>query len=562
MKRPSTLMSRVMIAALPALLASGLVAAPVAASPAPSAPSTDTGAAIPSLDFQPCGEAGALCATADVPLDYDDPNGETISLAVAKAPAADQANRIGTVFLNVGGPGGDSGGAIVAGAAAVFPEAVRQRFDIVGFDPRGVGASTPIRCFTSAEEQAALLNSAPSIPTNAQEIAALNDVSRKYGEQCAAHAGPLLSHMSTANVARDMDVLRAAVGDDQLTYVGLSYGTHLGTVYSNLFPDRVRAVALDGNLDAVGWTTGRGDQARKTPFDTRIQSAPGAAATLDGFLAECAQAGAPRCALAADGDPFQKWEELLARLRTAPIDIPQPDGSTSQVTYSSLVGGVIGALYGNPSVWAEIAAAVQDVYANVNVPAAIERLERTALEARAEFGFVEETPFDDSFAAVTCSETDNPDNQAAWERNARKQARRFGAAGEFWAWGSLPCATWPVKDDDRYAGPWDNETANPILLLNNFFDPATSFESAVELQSQLANAQLLPVAGYGHVAFPDSTCASEALAAYLIDQQLPAADALCLQDAQPFAAPPAQQPQTQADPSADDSLELELLPKW
>jgi pimeloyl-ACP methyl ester carboxylesterase len=562
MKRPSTMMRCAMVAALPALLGSGIVAAPASALPALAGPATDTGAPIPALDFQPCGDAGAVCSTAVVPLDYDDPNGDTVSLFVAKAPATDQANRIGTVFLNTGGPGGDSGGAILAGAASVFPEAVRQRFDIVGFDPRGVGNSTPIRCFASADEQAAVLGAAPAIPVNADEVAALKEVSRRYGEFCAANAGPLLSHMSTANVARDMDVLRAAVGDEQLTYVGLSYGTHLGTVYSNLFPDRVRAVALDANLDAVGWTTGRRGQARRTPFDTRIQSATGAAATLDGFLSECVRAGADRCALAADGDPFEKWEELLARLRTAPIEIPQPDGSVAVITYSSLVGGVFQALYGPPSTWAGIAAAVQDVYANVNVPAAMEQLERAALEARTVSGYAEGDPFDDSFSSVTCSETDNPTNQAAWERNARREARRFGAAGDFWAWGSLPCATWPVKDEDRYAGPWDNETANPILLINNFFDPATSFESAVELQSQLANAQLLPVAGYGHVAFPDSACASDALATYLIHQQLPAAELVCFQDSQPFVTPPAQQPQTQNDPSVDDSLELELLPSW
>jgi pimeloyl-ACP methyl ester carboxylesterase len=560
MTRPSLMMRRAMIVAVPALLASGFVVAPANATPAPDAPPTDTGASIPSLDFQPCGEAGALCATAAVPLDYDDPNGETITLAVAKVPATDQANRIGTVFFNPGGPGGPGADAIRSGAAAIFPEAVRQLFDIVSFDPRGVGESTPIRCFASADEQIEVLSGAPSIPTNRGEVAALNDQSRMYGEFCAANAGPLLSRMSTANVARDMDVLRAAVGDEQLTYVGVSYGTHLGSVYANLFPDRVRALALDGNLDAVGWTTGQRNQARRTPFDSRIQSGAGAAGTLDSFLAECADAGPERCALAVDGDPFEKWEELLARFRAAPIEFTQPDGTVVQITYGAVVGDVISTLYANPSSWAPLAAGIQNLYAEVNVAATIEQMDQMAVEARAG-SFAEGDPFDDSFSAVTCSETDNPTNQAAWERNARREARRFGAAGEFWAWGSLPCATWPVKDEDRYAGPWDNETANPILLINNFFDPATSFESAVELQSQLANAQLLPVAGYGHVAFPDSTCASDALARYLIDQELPPADLLCEQDAKPFDTPaPPIEPTTA--PAANDALTLDQLPAW
>jgi pimeloyl-ACP methyl ester carboxylesterase len=548
------------MAAVPVLLVSGLAVAPVDAAPetdtAPDtevpAPGTDTGAPIPSLDFQPCGEVGAVCATASVPLDYDDPAGETISLAVAKVPATDQANRIGTVFFNPGGPGGAGADAIRSGAAAVFPAAVRERFDIVGFDPRGVGESTPIQCFASADEQRQVLGAAPAIPTNSDEVRALNEQSSAYGEFCAANAGPLLSHMSTANVARDMDVLRAAVGDEQLSFVGVSYGTHIGSVYSNLFPDRVRAVALDANLDAVGWTTGVRNQARRTPFDTRIQSGVGAAGTLDSFLAECADTGPERCALAIDGDPFEKWEALLERLRAAPIEVPQPDGTIAVITYSALVGDVIGTLYGSPAVWAPLAQAIQNLYVEVNVPATIEQMDQMAAEARAGLGFAEGDPFDDSFAAVTCSETDNPTNQVAWERNARREARRFGAAGEFWAWGSLPCATWPVKDDDRYTGPWDNETANPILLINNFFDPATSFESAVELQSQLGNAQLLPVAGYGHVAFPESACASDALATYLIDQQLPPADLLCEQDAKPFEAAPAA-PQAESSTSESPS---------
>jgi pimeloyl-ACP methyl ester carboxylesterase len=559
MTRPSLMVRRAMIAAVPALLASGLIATPADASPAPDTPTTDTGAPIPSLDFQPCGDAGALCATAVVPLDYDDPNGETISLAVAKVPATDQANRIGTVFFNPGGPGGAGADAIRSGAAAIFPEEVRQRFDIVSYDPRGVGESTPIRCFASADEQGQVLGSAPSIPTNRDEVAALNDQSRSYGEFCAANAGPLLAHMSTANVARDMDVLRAAVGDEQLSYVGVSYGTHLGSVYANLFPDRVRAVALDGNLDAVGWTTGQGTQARRTPFDTRIQSGVGAAGTLDSFLAECAAAGAERCALATGGDPFEKWQELVDRLRTAPIEFPQPDGTVARITYSGLVGGVISTLYGNPSGWAGLAEGIQNLYAGVDVAATMQQMDQMAAEARAG-SFADGDPFDDSFSAVTCSETDNPTNQAAWERNARREARRFGPAGEFWAWGSLPCATWPVKDEDRYTGPWDNDTANPILLINNFFDPATSFDSAVELQSQLGNAQLLPVAGYGHVAFPDSTCASDALATYLIDQELPPADLLCEQDAKPFETAPQAGPQ--AESTANDSLGIDQLAAW
>jgi pimeloyl-ACP methyl ester carboxylesterase len=490
------------------------------------------GATPPTLDFQPCGPATAECAVAVVPLDYDDPSGPTIEVSVARVSAADPSQRIGTLFLNTGGPGGAPAQAVRDGVG--LPAEVAARFDLIGIDPRGVGDSTPIRCFASADEQEALLGQQVRIPVNDEEVQTRFEVSRQYGEACAANAGPLLSHMSTANVARDMDLVRQALGEEQITYLGLSYGTHLGSVYANLFPESTRAAVLDGNLDAVAWTTGVGNQARKTPFDTRIQSAAGAAATLNDFLASCADAGPERCAFAADGDPFEKWNALLERTREAPIPITLPDGSPGEVDYSNLVGVTIGTLYDSPAAWASLAADLQGVFANVDTSAAMGRLMASA--DRAQLGGFADEPFDDSFAAVTCSETDNPTNQKAWVKNARKQARVFGAAGEFWAWGSLPCATWPVKDEDRYTGPWEVQTETPILLINNFFDPATSFESAVELQAQLGNAQLLPVAGYGHVAIGSgSTCAVDAFANYVINLELPPVDAVCTQDIVPFS---------------------------
>jgi pimeloyl-ACP methyl ester carboxylesterase len=530
----------VLFVGLPAIAATAFMPTTASAQYAPPSDRGGTnGATVPELSWQPCGTAGAECATATVPLDYDDPTGTAIDLSVSRLPAVDQANKIGSVFWNSGGPGGAAAQDIRDAGADIFSPAVRERFDVIGIDPRGVGDSTPIRCFASADEQTAFFAGAPDIPVSDADLAAKFNVARQFGEQCAANAGPLLSHMSTANVARDMDLMRAAVGDEQLTYLGVSYGTHLGSVYANLFPDRVRAIAIDGNLDAVAWTTGQGNQSKKTPFDTRIQSGAGAAAVLDGFLSECAQAGAERCALAAGGDPSEKWDALLVRLREGPIALPQPDGSVTQLTYSGLVGLTIQALYGSPEFWPTVAQAIQNVYSNSGVTDAVKVMERGALEAKGKIGFAPGDPFDDSFSSVTCSESVNPTDPSAWVKNARREARKFGAAGEFWAWGSLPCATWPVIDEDRYAGPWDNPTSSPILMVNNLFDTATSFESAVNLQSQLADAHLLPVVGYGHVAFGNSTCARDAIDTYLIDQQLPADDAVCNQDVAPFAAPAA-----------------------
>jgi pimeloyl-ACP methyl ester carboxylesterase len=559
MPRAMFSLRRVLTVAIPATLVAGVVPVSAIAGSSPALdPGTDTGAPIPTLDFQPCGDVGALCATAIVPLDYDDPVGETISLSVAVSPATDPANRIGTLFYNNGGPGGAAAQEVRSGVAAAFPESVRARFDIVGVDPRGVGESTPLRCFVSLESRDAVL-SAPRIPTNDDEVAAALTAAQAYGAACANNAPPLLSHMSTANVARDLDLLRAAFGDEQMTYVGVSYGTHLGSVYANLFPDRVRALVLDANLDAVAWSTGQKRESRKIPFTSRIQSGIGAAETLDGFLAECEFVGPERCAFAADGSPFDKWEELRNRLRQGPVPVTLPDGTVGEVTYSNLLEVTISTLYAPPTLWGPLADALQQVYTGADLAGAMQDLDRLAAQALGTYRYADEVPFDDSFAAVVCSETDNPTDQRRFVRAAQRDERRFGAGGEFWAWAAPECATWPVKDEDRYIGPYDTPTANPILMINNVFDPATSFQSAVELQSQLANAQLLPVAGYGHVAFFTSACAADALATYVIDQVLPPVDLVCAQDAVAFSDPPPAAAEAVPAPSPADA---ELEPTW
>src|SRR5690349_21028896 len=226
-----------------ALLASGVpaVAAPTAAS---------TTAAVPQLAWASCGDDPALaafeCATATVPTDHDEPDGATTTLALTRLPATDPANRIGSLFTNPGGPGG-SGVDFVqsAGEFAWTPE-VRARFDVIGFDPRGVGASDPTTCFpTQAREAAFLARQKVSFPYKAWQENRFTLQSAKLGASCTATSGDRLAHMSTANVARDMDLLRQAVGDEQLSYVGYSYGTHLGATYAKLFPGKVRALVLD-----------------------------------------------------------------------------------------------------------------------------------------------------------------------------------------------------------------------------------------------------------------------------------------------------------------------------
>ena len=212
------------------------------------------------IAWQPCNEQ-FQCATVRVPLDYDRPRSGTISIALARLPATDPAHRIGSLFLNPGGPGGSGVDFLFGAGPFLYTDEVRARFDLVGFDPRGIIRSNPLRCFNSPEEWEPYF--VPfAFPLTREEEQAWIAGDRYLLRACDRKAGRIIDHMSTANAARDLDVLRAEVGDRRLSYAGVSYGSYLGVTYANLFPKRVRALVVDGVLDPIAWSTGRGAEAR------------------------------------------------------------------------------------------------------------------------------------------------------------------------------------------------------------------------------------------------------------------------------------------------------------
>ena len=210
---------------------------------------------------------------AQVPLDYSRPQGATISLALTRLPATDPRRRIGSLFLNPGGPGGSGVDYVLFAGPFLYTPEVRARFDLVGFDPRGVARSTPLRCFESAEEWPPPPPFAfPLTREQEQQWIALD---RTIDRACRERGGPIRDHMSTANVARDLDVLRDLVGDNKLSYAGVSYGSYLGVTYANLFPTRVRAVVVDGVLDPIAWSTGRGLEGSSSRSRLACAATPG-----------------------------------------------------------------------------------------------------------------------------------------------------------------------------------------------------------------------------------------------------------------------------------------------
>ncbi|PYP99510.1 MAG: alpha/beta hydrolase, partial [Acidobacteria bacterium] len=309
-----------------------------AAGPAVAAP------AIPKASWNACFKdfgPNFQCATVQVPLDYDGPADAAISIAMVRLPASDPARRIGSLFINPGGPGGSGVEfALFAGPFLFTPE-VRARFDIVGFDPRGIARSTALRCFGNPRQWTPYFTPF-AFPITAEEEAQWEAADHYLDDACAQRGARIEDHMATADVARDLESLRQAVGDEKLTYYGVSYGSFLGQTYANLFPNSFRALVIDGVLDPIAWTTGAAGQ-QGLPFSTRLRSDAGAQATLDEFFRLC-DAGGANCPFS--GGAADRFAALAARLRSAPIQIIDPaTGQPFPFTYQALIANSLFAMY-------------------------------------------------------------------------------------------------------------------------------------------------------------------------------------------------------------------------
>jgi pimeloyl-ACP methyl ester carboxylesterase len=522
-----------------ALMALALMPAATAAA-APRVPAP----AVPHLDWRACG-GGFFCATAAVPLNYARPAGTKISIAVIKHPATDRAHRIGSLFFNPGGPGG-SGLTSLRQAYSLFPPAVRARFDVVSFDPRGIGQSTVLKCFASNKQEQRLLGPVASeaYPVGAAQQLVWEHTWARFDRACAAHAGPLLAHDSTADVARDMDLLRRAIGDPAMNYLGTSYGSYLGATYANLFPARVRAMVLDGNANPVQWATGTGRSAAVLGTLLRQNSDEGSAAALRAFLDLCGRAPASSCAFSA-GRPAAtraRFATLLGRLTRHPVTMAGTT-YTKAVAVDTVVGGLYHALP-IPSLengWSDLATFLADLWTVTSggpAPATIPPPARDFALAGGGVrpGAGEPYSGEESQLGVICSDSPNPRNPAEYAAQAALASARSGVVGPDWVWPVEACAQWPVLARDRYTGPFNRPTAAPILVVGNTVDPATPYQGAVAMSRDLADARLLTVDGYGHTELVNpSDCVAAAKDRYFVTGALPPPGTVCHQNALPFA---------------------------
>ncbi len=501
------------------------------------------GPAVPVLNWQPCpGEAGFECATAQVPLDYQQPHGQLITLAVIMHPATDPARRIGSLFYNPGGPA-DAGTTALPVEYPLLPAAVRQRFDIISWDPRGVGNSTAVQCFPSQAAEADFFTDLPAgFPVGPAQQATWISLFAQFAQRCEQDNATLLAHISTADTARDLNLLRQAVGDPVLNYLGVSYGTYLGATYANLFPGKVGAMVLDGNVDPIGWTTPR--QADGIPLSTslRIRTELGAAATMGQFLSLCGQAPVTGCAFSAGtaAATEAKYARLLEYLRARPVttSIPAfgkttPAAPATTFTYAFTVSFIT-----------QILQVVQPV-ANLAPGWAYGAFVLQTLWNLARTGGGEAKPVQpapptvalEQAYAILCADSPNPENPADYRAEADLASAQVGPVAQYIAWQDEPCSGWQATDADGYFGPWNQPTAHTLLLIGNTYDPNTPYQDSLIMASQLADARLLTLDGYGHTALNNpSTCIQDYEASYFISGTLPPPGTTCQPDQQPFSA--------------------------
>ncbi len=461
-----------------------------------SVPATEPPA--PPLDWEPCGTF--QCATLQVPLDYADPAGRHIGIALNRQPATAPARRIGSLLLNPGGPGA-SGIDSLPDLLGRLSSEVRARFDVVGFDPRGVGRSAPVRCLPDAELGAYL--ALDPTPDNAAEETALVGFTDHFVAGCQQRSGDLLAHVGTADAARDMDRIRTAVGDDKLTYVGFSYGTALGTAYAEQFPDRIRALLLDGALDPTLSTVAL-NRAQGEGFDH----------AFDAFAADCRATSS--CSWRPAGGAGQAaFAALVARVEARPID-----ADSRRVGPSELLLGTAAYLYSRQT-WTALARGLAQAQAGSGT---ILLAGFDALLGRKPDGSYSNDQ--EANAAISCLDRPAPRDVATYEQAAADAARTAPLFGPAIAWSGLVCARWPVPATGK-AEPAKAPGSPPILVVGTTNDPATPFVWAEALARQLPQGRLLTHQGEGHTAYGEDPCTSRIGDAYLLTLQLPAGQLRC-----------------------------------
>ncbi|MBV9832193.1 MAG: alpha/beta fold hydrolase [Marmoricola sp.] len=454
------------------------------------------------LQWHACA-GGDQCAALTVPLDYAHPDGRTIRLAILRVPARDRAHRIGQLVVDPGGPGVPATQYAAAGAAAFGPTLARY-FDLVGMDPRGVGQSTPIRCLDT-QQQDEFLNTDPS-PDTPAEVAQVDASIRRLGDACLAHDRGLTEHMSTVEAAKDMDVLRAALGEPKLDYHGASYGTLLGATYADLFPDHVGKMVLDGAIDPA-----------LSNEQFALGQARGFQTALDAYVDYCI--GASSCPI---GNDKQAALDRISTLLRQVDQHPMPTGGDRPLTEALATAGIAYPLYAR-QLWPSLTDALRQAVQQGNGSGLLTLAD--TYNDRGPRGFQDNST--NALYAVNCLDHDDfvPSSQVprylpAFEKAAPTFAKWF-------AYGLSSCSTWPVQSG-KHTTALHAKGAPPIVVIGTTRDPATPYPWAQGLARELDSGHLITRNGDGHTGFAvGNQCVDDAVDNYYVRGLVPRAGLTC-----------------------------------
>jgi pimeloyl-ACP methyl ester carboxylesterase len=445
------------------------------------------------------------CAKVTVPLDWSAPSGPAIQLAMERLPATDPVHRLGSLLVNPGGPGA-SGVDFVRGATEIYSNALRAQYDIVGFDPRGVGASDPVQCLPGPKLDAFLtLDSMPDTPA---QIGALQTGDADFAAGCKADSGAVLLHVGTRDVVRDLDVMRAVVGDAKLNWFGFSYGTYIGSFYAGMFPQRVGRMVLDGPVDPA-----------LDPAGLSEMQAAGFQDEFDRFADFCLATG--QCPI---GSSRRQITDAVTGMFTRLIDQPLRTAAGRSLTESDAMNGIAFAMYEPKQVWPQLMIALAYAFqgkGDVLLTLADQILSRTGP------GQFKDNS-NEANLAVNC--LDHPGDDTVADAQAALPAMRAASAvfGVSFAWGNLACADMPQLNPPPQPAPIRAVGAAPILVVGGTHDPATPYPWAVALSTELTSSTLLTRDGDGHTSYGQgNTCIDSAVDGYLLSGTMPKAGIRC-----------------------------------
>jgi pimeloyl-ACP methyl ester carboxylesterase len=449
-----------------------------------------------SIDWHKCTDV-AFCGDMTVPMNWADPTGETIRIAVAFQPAK-SGNALGSVIFNPGGPGGSGVDFLTSYPDSVSTANLQDRFNIVGFDPRGVQNSEPkIQCLSSRQMDTFLYSDSESQPGTPEYVTEMRTVMSDFAKSCQKQTGPLLEFVDTVSVARDLDVLRALVGDAKLNYLGFSYGSLIGTIYANLFPKLVGLMVLDGAIDPTA-----------PDAEATLLQLKGFDQSLAAFLSDC---------LTSKDCPFsgplnksqQKVAQFLYELESKPIETSNPK---RMLTSTAALTGILSFLY-SESEWPYLASAFAAAF------------EGDGTELLASADFYNDRAEDGTYAsnttesniAVNCMDSRSDVDPESLEAANEEVMKTSPTLGRYWQSSGLSCADWPypvAKQPDS----WAAKGSAPILVIGTTGDPATPYSQSKALATNIfENAMLLTYVGEGHTAYGRSNeCVANAVDDYFI----------------------------------------------